>query len=260
MAALPRHRARGRGAGDALRRRSASSRGKPGSQAGVALKAPQVLQAPFEVRLRRPFRARRSQDGQPPYVAAGAPWFYTLFGRDALVPALMAGLAGDWVARGALAALGARQASERDDWRDAEPGKLPHEIRRGELAQLNVIPHACYYGTHDAPASTAWRSGALGAGPATKASRRVPADRSPALHWCDEFGDRDGDGLQGVRHPQPEGLLQPELEGLWRRHRSRGRQTRRCPARPRRAQGYLYAARLAIAELLEEGCGETGNT
>ena len=53
-------------------------------------------------------------------------------------------------ARGALALLGGLQAKERDDFRDAEPGKIPHELRYGELAHFKVIPHTPYYGTADA--------------------------------------------------------------------------------------------------------------
>lgn len=83
------------------------------------------------------------QAEHPPYIAAGVPWFLTLFGRDALVPALMAGLDGVWSAKAALAALRPLQAKERSDWRDAEPGKLPHEVRRGELAVRNRIPCGC---------------------------------------------------------------------------------------------------------------------
>lgn len=121
----------------------------------------------------------------------------TLFGRDTLLSALMAGLDNVWSAAGALAALGALQAKERDDWRDAEPGKLPHEVRRGELAYRNQIPHRAYYGIHDAPplyCPTLWHV------------RRWTGDRRvltahldtarAALQWCDELGDRDGDGLQ----------------------------------------------------------------
>ena len=105
-------------------------------------------------------------DGAP-YVAAGVPWFLTLFGRDSLMMALMAGLDGVWLAEGALSALGRLQATRRDDWRDAEAGKLPHEVRRGELAQLGRIPHSAYYGTHVRPRSIAWPCGRPGAGPGT---------------------------------------------------------------------------------------------
>jgi hypothetical protein len=63
----------------------------------------------------------------------------TNFGRDSLFPALMGGIDGNWMAEGALAALAPHQARVRDDFRDAEPGKLPHELRYNELTQLATI-------------------------------------------------------------------------------------------------------------------------
>ncbi len=84
--------------------------------------------------------------------AAGVPWFVTIFGRDSLIVSLQNMLVYPGFARGALKKLAELQATERDDWRDAEPGKIPHEIRFGELAHLNLIPHTPYYGTADATA------------------------------------------------------------------------------------------------------------
>src|SRR5262249_34041691 len=69
----------------------------------------------------------------PPFIAAGTPWFMALFGRDLLTTSLMSGIMGSWQARGALEALGRLQAHEDDPFRDAEPGKIPHELRIGEL-------------------------------------------------------------------------------------------------------------------------------
>ena len=155
--------------------------------------------------LRGPFARGRAdlhslavaEPDRPPYPAAGVPWFLTLFGRDTLVTTLMAGLDGPWLAEGTLAALGARQATERNDWLDAEPGKFPHEIRRGELATRGEIPHAAYYGTHDSPALyclalwQAWRW----TGRRALLDAHLPTARA-ALAWCETLGDRDGDGLQ----------------------------------------------------------------
>ena len=111
-----------------------------------------LLQEPFERGRADLHSLAIEQAGHAPYPAAGVPWFLTLFGRDTLFTALMGSLDGSWLAEGALAALGERQASEGDDRRDAEPGKLPHEVRRGELAYRGEIPHSAYYGSHDAPA------------------------------------------------------------------------------------------------------------
>jgi glycogen debranching enzyme len=82
--------------------------------------------------------------------AAGLPWFVALFGRDSLVISLQAAIVHPDFARGALRVLAKWQATERDDYRDAEPGKIHHELRRGELAHFKLIPHTPYYGTADA--------------------------------------------------------------------------------------------------------------
>ena len=82
--------------------------------------------------------------------AAGLPWFVALFGRDSLIVSLQTMLVYPEFARGALDVLGRCQATERDDYRDAEPGKILHELRYGELAHFKLIPHTPYYGTADA--------------------------------------------------------------------------------------------------------------
>src|SRR6266446_1827105 len=82
--------------------------------------------------------------------AAGVPWFVAPFGRDSLIVSLQNILIYPEFARGALDILGALQAKEVDDYRDAEPGKILHELRQGELAHFKLIPHTPYYGTADA--------------------------------------------------------------------------------------------------------------
>jgi glycogen debranching enzyme len=82
--------------------------------------------------------------------AAGAPWFMALFGRDPLITGYQTMIRGPEPAKNALRALPRYQATERDDFRDAELGKIPHELRVGELAFFGEIPHSPYYGTADA--------------------------------------------------------------------------------------------------------------
>src|SRR5258708_40221286 len=82
--------------------------------------------------------------------AAGVPWFVTLFGRDSLVVSMQSISGYPEFAAGALRRLSELQATRDDAERDMEPGKLPHEIRRGELATLGIVPHQPYYATHDA--------------------------------------------------------------------------------------------------------------
>jgi glycogen debranching enzyme len=82
--------------------------------------------------------------------AAGTPWFMALFGRDSLITAYQAMILSPQPARNVLRALARHQATGRDDFTDAEPGKIPHELRHGELAFFSEIPQTPYYGTADA--------------------------------------------------------------------------------------------------------------
>jgi glycogen debranching enzyme len=129
--------------------------------------------------------------------AAGLPWFAALFGRDTLVVSLQTMIVYPEFAAGTLAVLGRLQATKRDDYRDAEPGKILHELRYGELAHFKLIPHTPYYGTADATPlylvalHAAWR--------ATGDSALIKRHLSTAeacLTWIDKYGDRDGDGFQ----------------------------------------------------------------
>src|SRR5262249_42439810 len=82
--------------------------------------------------------------------AAGVPWFVAVFGRDSLIASLQNMIVAPGFARGTLKGPARLQAKALDEWRDAEPGKIPHEMRIGELAHLGRIPHSPYYGTADA--------------------------------------------------------------------------------------------------------------
>ena len=139
--------------------------------------------------------------------AAGLPWFMALFGRDSLVVSLQNMIVYPEFARGSLDVLGRWQAKERDDYRDAEPGKIMHELRYGELAHFKLIPHTPYYGTADATPLYL-----------DHATCRLAGDRRPhiaasgicrtaeaALDWIDDYGDRDGDGFQEYQTRSPAG-------------------------------------------------------
>jgi glycogen debranching enzyme len=220
---------------------------------GLALRAPSLLRDPFARGCADLRGLAVPQDDAPPYLAAGAPWFYTLFGRDSLLPSVMAGLVGAWPARGALAALGRLQARERDDWRDAEPGKLPHEARKGELAHLGAIPHTPYYGTHEAPSLyclalwNAWRW----TGDRALLEAHLETARA-ALRWCDELGDRDGDGLQEYGTRSRSGYYNQSWKDAGDAIVTEDGSLAALPLATVELQGYLYAARLALAELVEE--------
>jgi glycogen debranching enzyme len=132
--------------------------------------------------------------------AAGVPWFVTLFGRDSLITSLQNMIVDPGFARGALKKLAEYQATAVDDWRDAEPGKIMHELRVGELAHFQQIPHTPYYGTADATPlylivlHEAWKW--LGDDTLLREYRAVALR---CLEWIDQYGDLDGDGFQEYR-------------------------------------------------------------
>jgi glycogen debranching enzyme len=138
--------------------------------------------------------------------AAGLPWFVAPFGRDSLIASLQNLLIYPKFARGTLEILGAMQALEDDPYRDAEPGKIFHELRYGELAHFKLIPHTPYYGTADATPlylitlHSAWRA----TGDETLLRQHLKTAEA-CLSWIDHYGDRDGDGFQEYQTRSPVG-------------------------------------------------------
>jgi glycogen debranching enzyme len=129
--------------------------------------------------------------------AAGVPWFVTVFGRDSLIVSLQNMMVYPEFARGTLQSLSDLQATELDEHRDAEPGKIPHELRYGELAHFKQIPHTPYFGTADATIlyiialHEAWKW--MGDDSLLSAYQQVVLK---CMDWIDRYGDRDGDGFQ----------------------------------------------------------------
>src|SRR5258708_7623612 len=138
--------------------------------------------------------------------AAGLPWFGAPFGRDSLIVSLQNVLIYPEFARGALEILGSLQAKDDDPYRDAEPGKILHELRYGELAHFKLVPHTPYYGTADATPlylitlHAAWRA----TGDKRLLERHLPTAEG-CLAWIDKYGDRDGDGFQEYQTRSPVG-------------------------------------------------------
>ncbi|MEX0790175.1 MAG: glycogen debranching N-terminal domain-containing protein [Actinomycetota bacterium] len=128
--------------------------------------------------------------------AAGIPWYVAPFGRDSLLTSLEAMLWNPDTAAGCLKVLAGWQATEDDPWRDAEPGKIAHELRRGELAGAGLIPHTPYYGTVDATPLFLLLAGEYYRWTGDLAlMKQLRPNFDAALRWITEFGDRDGDGF-----------------------------------------------------------------
>jgi glycogen debranching enzyme len=185
--------------------------------------------------------------------AAGVPWYMALFGRDSLIVALETLLLNPGLAHGTLEILGSLQATEWDDYRDAEPGKIPHELRTGELAFFNLIPQTPYYGTADATPlflillHAAWRA----SGDHALLEQHLPvAER--CLDWIEKYGDRDQDGFQEYETHSEAGY---ENQG-WKDSQNAIPYPDGSPVVGPKAlcelQGYVFDAWLRMAEIFDE--------
>jgi len=128
--------------------------------------------------------------------AAGIPWFVAVFGRDSVIASLQTMTVYHEFARGTLVQLAQLQATEVDDWRDAQPGKMLHELRLDELTQLHQLPYTPYYGTVDTTILwivTLSEAYCWNADVKMLDECRVPLEK--ALAWIDNYGDFDGDGF-----------------------------------------------------------------
>ena len=189
-----------------------------------------------------------------PYPTAGIPWYAVPFGRDGLICAYQTLGWNPDIARGTLRLLAKYQGQKVDDFSEEEPGKIFHELRRGELARLGEIPHRPYYGSVDATPLFALLVADTVKWTADREFWRelLPAAER-ALTWCDTYGDADRDGYveygphgsdrdsaalqsQGWKD-SPQSLSEPD--GTWSK----------LPAALVEVQAYVYAAKMGLADL-----------
>lgn len=195
------------------------------------------------------------EDGGHAVVAAGAPWFMTLFGRDALLTSWMTLPLDPSLARGTLLTLARLQGSRVDPLSEEEPGRILHEVR-GPATTSSLSPHGgIYYGSIDATPlfvvvlGELHRWGGLDDG---LVEQLVPhADR--ALAWVEEFGDRDGDGFVEYQRATDRGLRNQGWKDSFDGVSFADGDLAEPPVALAEVQGYVYAALLARAGLARAG-------
>jgi glycogen debranching enzyme len=181
-------------------------------------------------------------------VAAGAPWFMTLFGRDSLITSWMALLVDPDLALGVLQTLSRFQGKEINPRNEEEPGRILHEMRFGEASSLSLGGGTVYYGTADATPLFVMLLGELRRwGLAREAVDELLPHADRAMEWIEHYGDRDGDGYVEYQRTSDRGLINQGWKDSFDGVRFADGRIPQAPIALCEVQGYVYGAYLARA-------------
>ena len=162
------------------------------------------------------FHALQIPEAKERVIAAGIPWFATMFGRDSIIAAYQSLMLNPRLAAETLRVLASHQGKEKNDWRDEEPGKILHEYREGEMTRAGEMPFGPYYGSVDA--TPLWLI-LLSETFNWTADEQLVKDLLPnayrALEWIDSYGDLDGDGFIEYQRRSSKGLANQGWKDSW---------------------------------------------
>lgn len=201
----------------------------------------------------RDLRALHTRTRYGDILVGGVPWYSAPFGRDALIACYQTLILKPELAQDSLFFLASFQGNEVNDWRDEEPGKILHEIRQGEMARMNEIPHTPYYGTVDAtPLFLILMSEYIKWTADLDTFHKLEGNVEAALRWIDEYGDLDGDGLVEYSRRSPMGLSNQYWKDSGDSILLPGGRLPCMPIATVEVQGYVYYAKRRLGELYRD--------